>query len=199
MKIFLATKNIHKIEEIKALLSHLDLEIVSMHDIPDIPDVVEDKDTIEGNAAKKALEIADFTGMLCLADDTGFFVDALDGNPGVKAARYAGENCTYADNRNKMLREMAGKTNRKAAFRTAVVLAEPGKIIATEFGSVKGSITEIEIGAGGFGYDPIFRADETGKTFGEMSSDAKHKISHRGRALEKIIKHIEKLIKNDKE
>lgn len=191
MKLFLATQNKDKVSEIKEILQNLNIEILSMHDIKDIPDVVEDKETIEGNAAKKALEIADFTNMLCLADDTGFFVEALDGKPGVKAARFAGEDCSYKDNRDKMLFEMQGKENRTAEFRTAVVLAKPGEIIATELGSVKGKITTREIGSGGFGYDPIFRADESGLTFGEMSSEAKHKISHRARALEKMVKHIE--------
>ncbi len=132
MKLFLATKNKDKILEIKDILKNIKIEILSMYDIENIPDVIEDKETIEENAAKKALEIAKVTGLICLADDTGFFVDVLDGKPGVKAARFAGESCSYKDNRNKMLFEMKGKTNRAAEFRTAVVLAKPGKIIALE-------------------------------------------------------------------
>jgi XTP/dITP diphosphohydrolase len=125
--------------------------------------------------------------MLTLADDTGLFVDALDGKPGVHAARFAGENCTYKDNRDKMLREMEGKTNRKAQFRTVVAFASLEELIETAQGKIDGTITESEIGTGGFGYDPIFRADETGKTFGEMSEKEKNKISHRGRAFRNMI------------
>ncbi len=142
---------------------------------------------ISSNAKKKALENAAKMGMLVLADDTGLFVDALRGRPGVYSARYAGEGCSYKDNRNKMLVEMKDKTNRHAHFATVVALASPNEIVASVLGEVNGTITEVEFGEGGFGYDPIFRADETGKTFGEMSSEAKHKISHRARALAKIV------------
>lgn len=199
MKLFLATKNKNKIIEITELLQHLDIEILSANEVKGVPDVVEDLDTIEGNAVKKAMETANHTGYICLADDTGFFVEALNGNPGVKAARYAGENASYSDNREKMLKEMVGKTNRKAYFKTAVVLAKPGEIIATVTGKVEGTITEMELGSDGFGYDPIFRADETGRTFGEMSSLEKHKISHRARALSKALIYITQLIKSYKE
>jgi XTP/dITP diphosphohydrolase len=192
MKLLLATKNRHKVDEIKALLADLDVEILCALDFPDLPDVVEDRDTIEGNAAKKAIECAAHTGIPALADDTGFFVDALDGRPGVFAARYAGPECSYADNRTKMLGEMQGVTNRAAHFRTAVVFATPDAIIATTIGEVTGSITHQEAGEGGFGYDPIFRADETGKTFGEMDAQAKHAISHRGRAMRAMLPHLQR-------
>ena len=194
MKLLLATRNKDKIKEIKEILKNLDLEIVSAYDIPGMPDVIEDKDTIEENAAKKAIECAEFSRMLTLADDTGLFVETLDGKPGVYAARFAGANCTYKNNRDKMLREMTGKINRKAQFRTVVAFASPQGLIDTAQGKVEGTITENEIGTGGFGYDAIFLADETGKTFGEMSENEKNKISHRGRAFKKIIpvvvKHI---------
>ena len=166
MKLLLATRNKDKIKEIKEILKDLNIEIISAYDFPGMPDVIEDKDTIEENAIKKAEECTAFSGMLTLADDTGLFVDALDGKPGVHAARFAGENCSYKDNRDKMLREMTGKTNRKAQFRTFVAFASPEGLIDTALGKVDGTITENEIGTGGFGYDPIFRADETGKTFG---------------------------------
>ncbi len=187
MKLLLATRNKDKIKEIKEILKDLNIEIISAYDFPGMPDVIEDKDTIEENAIKKAEECTAFSGMLTLADDTGLFVDALDGKPGVHAARFAGENCSYKDNRDKMLREMTGKTNRKAQFRTFVAFASPEGLIDTALGKVDGTITENEIGTGGFGYDPIFRADETGKTFGEMSEKEKNKISHRGRAFRKVI------------
>jgi XTP/dITP diphosphohydrolase len=187
MNLLLATRNKDKIKEIKEILKDLDIEIISAYDIPGMPDVIEDRETIKGNAIKKAIECAVFSGMLTLADDTGLFVDALDGKPGVHAARFAGENCTYKDNRDKMLREMEGKTNRKAQFRTVVAFASLEELIETAQGKIDGTITESEIGTGGFGYDPIFRADETGKTFGEMSEKEKNKISHRGRAFRNMI------------
>lgn len=187
MRILIGSKNKHKIEEIKEILSGLDVEIVSALDFPELPDVIEDKPTIAGNAKKKALENAAKMGMLVLADDTGLFVDTLRGRPGVYSARYAGDDCSYKDNRDMMLFEMKGKENRKAHFATVVALASPNEIIATVQGEVHGTITEAEFGEGGFGYDPIFRADETGETFGEMSSEAKHKISHRARALQKMV------------
>ncbi len=187
MNLLLATRNKDKIKEIKEILKDLDMEIISAYDVSGMPDVIEDKDTIKGNAIKKAIECAAFSGMLTLADDTGLFVEALDGKPGVHAARFAGENCSYKDNRDKMLHEMTDKTNRKAQFRTVVAFASPEELIDTAQGKIDGTITESEIGTGGFGYDAIFRADETGKTFGEMSENEKNKISHRGRAFRKII------------
>jgi XTP/dITP diphosphohydrolase len=187
MQLLIATRNKDKIIEIKEILKDLKVEIISAYDIPGMPDVVEDRDTIAGNAIKKAEECAAFSGLYALADDTGLFVDALDGAPGVFAARYAGENCSYRDNREKMLREMQGKTNRKAYFSTVVAFASPTGIIATAEGKVDGEITNIEIGTGGFGYDAIFKAVETGKTFGEMNQQEKEKISHRGRAFRNIL------------
>ena len=187
MKLLLATRNKDKIKEIKEILKDLDVKILSASDIPGMPDVIEDKDTIEENAIKKAIECAVFSRMLTLADDTGLFVEALDGKPGVHAARFAGENCSYKDNRDKMLREMTGKTNHKAQFRTVVAFASPEGLIDTALGKIDGTITESEIGTGGFGYDAIFRADETGRTFGEMSEKEKNKISHRSRAFRNMI------------
>jgi XTP/dITP diphosphohydrolase len=187
MKLLIATHNKDKLVEINGILKDLDVEIISALDFPEMPETIEDRNTIKGNAEKKAQECADFTGLLTIADDTGLFVDALDGNPGVYAARYAGEDVTYKDNRDKMLKEMKGKDNRTAYFRTVAALAVPGKIIGTANGEVKGSITSKDIGTDGFGYDPIFRAVETGRTFGEMTIAEKEKISHRARAFRNII------------
>jgi len=190
MKLLIATRNKDKIIEIREILKDIDLEIISAFDIPGMPDVIEDRDTIKGNAIKKAEECAAFSGLLALADDTGLFVDALDGAPGVYAARYAGENCSYKDNRDKMLKEMNGKDNRVAQFRTVVAFASPTGIITTAEGKVDGEITTKEIGTGGFGYDAIFKAVETGKTFGEMTQTEKEKISHRGRAFRNILSKV---------
>jgi len=187
MKLLLATRNTHKVKEIVALLAGTNIQVVSALDFPGMPDVVEDRDTIEGNAIKKARECAAYAGMPAIADDTGLFVDALDGRPGAFAARYAGEGCSYADNRLKMLARMKGVTRRNAQFRTVVAFATPTELVATTTGEVRGTITLAEEGSGGFGYDPIFRADETGLTFGMMDAAAKHAISHRGRAMAAMI------------
>ncbi len=195
MKLLLATRNEDKVIEIKEILKDLEVEIVSASQFPDMPDVIEDKDTIKGNSIKKATECAAFSNLLTIADDTGLFVDALDGKPGVYAARFAGEDCSYKDNRVKMLKEMRNVSNRNAQFRTVCALVSPDGLIATTEGIVDGKITEEEFGSNGFGYDAIFRAVETGRTFGEMNQSDKEKISHRSRAFNKMIPILKKYIK----
>ena len=195
MKLLLATRNEDKVIEIKEILKDLDVEIVSASQFPDMPDVIEDKDTIMGNSIKKATECAEYSNLLTIADDTGLFVDALDGKPGVYAARFAGVDCSYEDNRVKMLNEMKNVSNKNAQFRTACALVSPDGLIATAEGIVEGKITEEELGDNGFGYDAIFRADETGRTFGEMTQADKETISHRSRAFNKMIPIIKKYIK----
>lgn len=187
MKLLLATRNEDKVIEIIEILKELDVEIISASQFPDMPDVIEDKNTIKGNSIKKATECAEYSNLLTIADDTGLFVEALDGKPGIYAARYAGKNCSYKDNRAKMLEEMKNKSNRNAQFRTVCALVSPKGLIATTEGIVKGKITEEEYGSNGFGYDAIFKADETGSTFGEMTLPDKEKISHRSRAFNKMI------------
>ena len=196
IKLLLATRNEDKVIEIKEILKDLDVEIISASQFPDMPDVIEDKDTIKGNSIKKATECAEYSNMLAIADDTGLFVDALDGKPGVYAARFAGENCTYKDNRVKMLKDIKGIENRNAQFRTVCALVSSDGLIATTEGIVEGIITEEEIGDNGFGYDAIFRADDTGKTFGEMTLEDKETISHRSRAFKKMIPILTNFIKN---
>ncbi|MBT4332885.1 MAG: RdgB/HAM1 family non-canonical purine NTP pyrophosphatase [Candidatus Cloacimonetes bacterium] len=196
MKLLLATRNEDKVIEIKEILKDLDVEIISASQFPDMPDVIEDKDTIKGNSIKKATECAEYSNMLAIADDTGLFVDALDGKPGVYAARFAGENCTYKDNRVKMLKDIKGIENRNAQFRTVCALVSSDGLIATTEGIVEGVITEEEIGDNGFGYDAIFRADDTGKTFGEMTLEDKETISHRSRAFKKMIPILTNFINN---
>ncbi|MFO7896425.1 MAG: RdgB/HAM1 family non-canonical purine NTP pyrophosphatase [Candidatus Cloacimonadales bacterium] len=187
MKLMIASKNKHKLAEIKELLRDQKVEILSALDFPEIPDVVEDKETILGNAIKKAEEIANFTGCLTMADDTGLFVQALQGAPGVYSARYAGEEANSANNRQKLLQALQKVTERSAYFETVIALAQPDNLIGTCNGRVEGEITQQEIGDSGFGYDCIFRAVETGKTFGEMASADKNQISHRARALHNFI------------
>ena len=194
MKLLIASRNKDKISEINNILKNIDIDIITALDFPDLQEVIEDKDTIEGNAIKKALECAKLTGHLTIADDTGLFVEVLKGEPGVFAARYAGENCTYKDNRTKLLQKMKSKINRKAEFRTVAALASPNGLIGAATGKVDGKITDKEFGKNGFGYDPIFRADETGETFGEMTDKEKHKISHRGRAFRNIIPMLKEFV-----
>lgn len=196
-RLLIGSNNKHKIVEIKSILSQLDIQIVSAAEYPNLPEVVEDKDTIQENAIKKAMENAMATGELAIADDTGLFIEALNGDPGVYSARFAGEHCSFADNKRKVLDLMQGQSNRKACFKTVVALASPGVLLALAEGMVEGEITETEIGSGGFGYDAIFRAKETGLTFGEMSEEAKNQISHRARALQKLLPILESVLGAD--
>ncbi len=181
----LATRNQDKVQEIRALLADLPLTFLSLTDFPDLPDVVEDGETCQENAAKKAKEIALGTGYWALADDTGLEVEALGGRPGVYAARYAGENATYTDNCEKLLKELqpisAGQ--RGARFLTVMVLSDPtGQTEAVE-GELEGQITEQFYGSHGFGYDPVFYVPTVSKTLAEMTLQEKNEISHRGHAL----------------
>jgi XTP/dITP diphosphohydrolase len=185
----IASRNRDKIKEIRAVLAALGdgIEIVSSHDLLPEFDVVEDQDTILGNAAKKALETAVATGLPTLADDTGLFIDALEGAPGVFAARFAGEGCSYADNRQKALQMLSGVDDRRAEFRTAIVLAETQGVVATREAAVSGEITTEERGSNGFGYDAVFEVGETGITYAQMTDSQKNECSHRALALQAIL------------
>ncbi len=180
-----ASANPDKVAEIQALL----LGVVDLLPRPEaVPDVVEDADTLIGNARLKAAAIVEATGLPALADDTGLEVPALGGRPGVYTARYAGEGCSYADNRRKMLGELADSEDRAAAFRTvALALWPDGTEVAVE-GVCAGTITTEERGVAGFGYDAIFAPDGGGGlTFSEMGAEAKHAVSHRGRAFRALL------------
>lgn len=185
MKLVIATRNAHKLEEIKAIFDFKGLEVLSAFDFPEIPDVVEDGDTLEANAMKKAVEIAAATQCWAMADDSGLEVDALDGAPGVYSARYAGEPCSYKANNEKLLRELAGKDDRSAQFRTVIALSDPEGHARTVEGDCPGVIIEELRGTNGFGYDPLFIPDGYSETFAELSSKVKNRISHRARALQK--------------
>jgi XTP/dITP diphosphohydrolase len=195
-KLVIATNNRDKLKEIRSMIHELNLEIVPVGDLLPGFDVVEDKDTILGNAAKKSLETARETGHPALADDTGLFIDALKGEPGVYAARFAGKGCSYADNRQKALALLQGIDNRRAEFRTVIVLAEPDGVVAYREGIVAGNITLTERGANGFGYDSIFEVDGTDKTYAEMNDTEKNACSHRGKALKAIIPLIKEYFEN---
>lgn len=192
--LIVASRNPDKIRELKELLSPLKIVVHSLLDFPTIPSPIEDKDTIAGNAMKKALYGASRIGMLCLADDTGMFIDALDGAPGVYSARYAGTGCSYLDNRRKVLIQMDGKQNRTAHFDTAIALADRDGIIAIVTASVNGSICIRERGENGFGYDNLFEPDGLGKTYAELSDVEKNIYSHRSLAIKKIIPILERIV-----
>jgi len=185
MKIVIATRNPHKLEEIIALFNADGLEVCSALDFPDIPDTIEDRDTLEDNAIKKAVELCETTGLTALADDSGLEVEALDGAPGVYSARYAGESCSYEDNNAKLLQELTGAANRRARFRTVIALSRPGKEPLTVEGVCEGVILDELRGDHGFGYDPLFAPDGFEETFAELPAETKNKISHRARALAK--------------
>lgn len=182
-KLVFATHNKNKLAEIREILKNH--EIVGLCDIGCVDDIVEDADTLQGNAKIKADFVTNNYHLNCFADDTGLEVEALNGAPGVYSARYAGEGCSYHDNVVKMLAAMRGITNRKARFRTVIALNINGEQHFFE-GIVNGKILEEEHGEGGFGYDPIFQPDGYKETFAEMPMDVKNKISHRGMAVQKL-------------
>lgn len=192
-KLLIATGNRDKLVEIREILSGIPFEVISLQEFPDLPEVVEDRDTIEGNAMKKALETSRATGLLCLADDTGLFIETLQGEPGVYSARWAGEGCSYRDNRVKALQRLQGIANRKAEFRTAVALAAPDGIISVQTGRVPGMIATEERGENGFGYDSVFIVESMGQTYAELADSVKNRISHRALALDLILPILRKL------
>ena len=184
MKIVFATNNAHKLEEARQILGKR-VETVSLRDIGCTDDIAETATTLAGNSELKARYIYDKYGLDCFADDTGMEVEALEGAPGVYSARYAGEPQDFVRNRQKVLREMEGKENRKACFRTVITLLIGGEMHQFE-GRVDGFITREEHGTGGFGYDSIFRPEGYEVTFAELTAEEKNRISHRGRAIERL-------------
>ena len=184
-ELVLATRNRHKSEELTALLGDLGITIRTLDEFPGAPEVVEDGDTCEANAVKKARAIADFTGLPAVADDTGLEVDALGGRPGVYAARYAGEDATYEDNCRKLLQELTGvpRERRTARFLTVAAIALPSGGIRMAQGTLDGVIAEEASGTLGFGYDPVFLIPELGKTLAQLSANEKNRISHRAKAF----------------
>jgi XTP/dITP diphosphohydrolase len=193
--IVFATNNAHKLGEIRQILAGR-MDVKSLADIGcTVTDIPETADTLEGNAEMKARFIHDnFAGVDCFADDTGLEVEALGGAPGVYSARYAGgAGHDSAANMAKLLREMQGKTNRRARFRTVIALILNGELSLME-GEVHGTIATEPHGTDGFGYDPIFLPDEgDGLTFAQMSAEQKNAISHRGRAMKKLIEKLNSL------
>ncbi len=187
MKIVLATNNRHKVTEIKNILTGVSAQILTLEDFPGFPQVEETGETLEENAILKAREICRFTGLPSLADDSGLEVDALDGAPGVRSSRFAGEGCSYEDNNKKLLKllENVAWEERTARFVSVVALARDPDSMVTVRGEIRGVIGLEEKGEAGFGYDPIFYVPELKKTFGQLSLEEKSRISHRARAFNK--------------
>lgn len=185
MKIVFATHNAHKVSEVQAVLGS-EYQLVTATEAGISEEIPETQPTIEGNALQKARYVYEHTGLNCFADDTGLEVEALSGAPGVYSARYAGEHVSYADNNKLLLKNLAGCQNRKARFRTVIALILDGKEHLFE-GRVEGTIATEPHGEGGFGYDPLFIPDGSQLTFAEMSPEAKNGISHRGRAVAKLV------------
>lgn len=181
-RLVIATNNAHKLEEIRAVVGN-QFDIVSLAEIDCHEDIPETADTLEGNALLKAQFVHERYGLDVFADDTGLEVEALDGRPGVFTARYAfpDRHDTEA-NVSKLLHEMEGKSNRRAQFRTVIALIMDGQPHLFE-GKVEGHITTERRGTEGFGYDPVFSPEDTGKTFAELGTDVKNRLSHRARAV----------------
>lgn len=188
MKILFATNNAHKLAEVRAVLGD-DFTLVTPRDCGVTEEVPETQPTLEGNAAQKARYLYERTGCDCFADDTGLEVEALGGAPGVHSARYATDGHDFAANNRLLLRNLEGAADRRARFRTVICLIEGGEEHLFE-GIVEGRIIERERGAEGFGYDPLFIPDGFDRTFAEMTAEEKNAVSHRGRAVRRLVDYL---------
>ena len=191
MKLVFATNNLHKLKEVQEMLSN-SIEVLSLKDIGCFEDIEETESTLEGNAKLKADYITKKYGFDCFADDTGLEVEALDGDPGVYSARYAGEHGNAEKNMEKLLIELKNKSNRKGKFRTIIALNLTNKQYLFE-GICEGEILNEKTGVKGFGYDPIFKPSSASCSFAEMNSEEKNIISHRGIAIQKLVKFLNSL------
>jgi XTP/dITP diphosphohydrolase len=191
MQLVFATNNLNKLKDVQALIPEY-IKLLSLKDIGCFEDVPETQMTIEGNAIQKAVYIKDQYGFDCFADDTGLEVEALDGEPGVFSARYAGEQRDAQDNMDLLLKNLKEKPDRTAQFKTVIALHINDKL-ETFTGICKGEITEAKYGEEGFGYDPIFKAEGSTKTFAEMSLEEKNKIGHRGKAVNQLVLFLSQL------
>ncbi len=191
-----ATRNRHKVREIRKILGDLGVKVLSLEGFIDTPEVLEDKNTFEGNASKKARIISRFTHRLTIADDSGLEVDALGGRPGVKSARFAGKEQDYHKNNKKLLGMLDGvpSRKRKARFVCVISIAKDGKVLEVVRGTCGGRISFEMKGKTGFGYDPVFISPAYGKTFAELGPAIKNRISHRYRALKKARNAIIRLL-----
>lgn len=188
-QIIFATNNAHKLSEVQAVLGDR-FRLVTLAECGIAEEIPEDAPTLEGNALQKAHYVHERTGADCFADDTGLEVDALDGAPGVHSARYATDGHDFAANNRLLLCNLAGAADRSAHFRTVIALILDGREYLFE-GRVDGRIAESEAGCGGFGYDPLFVPEGFDKTFAEMGADEKNAISHRGRAVRRLVEFLQ--------
>lgn len=193
MELVFATGNKGKLKEIRSIFQQTGYKILSLENYDGFPDVIEDRDTFEENAIKKAKEIYNFTGKPTIADDSGLIVEQLNGAPGVYSARYAGENCTYEDNNNKLLRELEDfPAPHRASFVCYAAFYDGEKIIVVK-GELKGEITNKKSGVKGFGYDPVFIPEGYEETLANFTIEKKNSISHRGNAFTKLLNLLNKL------
>ncbi len=191
-KLILATNNEHKVSEISHKLKPLGIEAVAQKEVLTEPvDAEETGETLDENALIKAKAVWDLTGGWVMADDSGLFVQALNGEPGVHSARYAGVEHDDKGNNDKLLKKMKNKNHRKGAFKTAIALIDPDGNYELIHGECPGDILHAPRGDEGFGYDPIFQPEGYDVSFAEMREEEKNKISHRARALEALVKHLE--------
>ena len=195
MKILIATGNLNKVREIKALLTALDIEVLTLKDFPSLVMPEETGKTFKENAILKAKSACAQSGLITLADDSGLEVDALGGAPGVYSARYAGENCSYTDNNKKLLTALKNipSQDRGAQFTCVMAICFPSGKIITEAGIMRGEIVKSLHGTNGFGYDPLFKPKGFSETFAELTSGKKNSISHRFLAIEKITPHLKNI------
>jgi len=189
MRLVIATHNIHKVAEVRQILDQR-IELLTLDDIGFKGEIPESERTIEGNAIQKAYFVYNRYKISCFADDTGLEIDALNGEPGVFSARYAGESCNFDNNMKKVLSAMQFIQNRSARFRTVIALLLEGKLKTFE-GVVTGEILNERKGEKGFGYDPIFQPSGLKQSFAEISLDEKNKISHRAIAVRKLVSYLE--------
>jgi len=194
--LIIATRNHHKTREIAAILG-TEWMVEDLTQRPELPEPVEDGATFEENAAIKALAASRALHGLVLADDSGLEVDLLNGAPGIRSARYAGEKASDKDNRDRLLAELTeidrvAEHPMTARFRCAMVIAKAGEVLGTFSGAVEGRIVMVEAGTGGFGYDPLFIPDGFEQTFAELDSETKNRLSHRARALEQVVEWLKK-------
>lgn len=190
----LATRNPGKTREIRALLEGFPIEIKDLNDFGKIPEVEEDGATFDDNAFKKASFTARMLGVATMADDSGLEVVALDGAPGVRSARYAGPEATDEENNAKLLKQMQGVSNRAAAFSCVISIAVPSGVALTYEGRCEGRITQAPVGDGGFGYDPVFYYPPLKKTFAQLTTAEKNRVSHRAKALAQIKEEFDKVL-----
>ncbi len=193
--IVLATGNKGKIQEFKRIFKDIPLELKGIKDFGPIPEVIEDGLTFDDNAYKKAWSTASSLGLPAIADDSGLVVPALGGAPGVISARYAGEQASDVDNIEKLLKELQGKDDRRAAFECVISIAMPHGPALTYEARCEGEITMAPRGSEGFGYDSVFYYPPLGKTFAELTLEEKNRVSHRGKALNEVTGELDKIMK----